>query len=79
MLLGTGVSAAKDYSGMKSIVTAALLHGIVGFDTAPSYQTEELLGGVLHEAFNELSLQREQIFIQTKIDPWQMQLGSQRI
>lgn len=79
ILFGTGVSAAKDYSSMKKLVKTALQYGITGFDAAPSYGSEELLGNVLEELQKDLSINRNQFFIQTKIDPWQMQLGFENI
>ena len=73
MIFGTGVSSCKDYGGLKKVVGAALENGINSFDTAPSYHTEELLGKVLKEAASEMGISRRELFIQTKIDAWQMQ------
>lgn len=73
LIFGTGVSSSKDYAGLKSVVQAALDSGIYSFDTAPSYHTEEILGRVLRETSEERNICRESLFIQTKIDAWQMQ------
>jgi len=73
MIFGTGASASKDFSGLLHSVQAAIDGGIRMFDTAPSYRTEALLGKVLHQIMNESDLPREELFIQTKIDAWQMQ------
>lgn len=73
LVLGTGVSASRDYDGLLAVVRAAADSGIRCFDTAPSYRTEELLGKVLHRAMEEKGLARGDIFVQTKIDAWQMQ------
>lgn len=75
LMFGTGVSAYKDYDGMKSVVKTALEYGITGFDTAPSYKTEIPLSKVLKECLQELELTRNDVFIQTKIDAWQCQEG----
>ena len=75
LILGSGVSAPKNYIGLWPVVYAALENGINGFDTAPSYQTEEELGRVIKDAIHVLGKNREDIFIQTKIDAWQMMDG----
>lgn len=78
-LLGTGVSAPKEFDQLKSVVNAALKSGIWGFDTAPSYNSEKMLSEVLRESLLEMNLEREDIFVQTKIDAWQMQKGEKEI
>lgn len=72
LIFGSGVSSCKDFLGLKSVCKVALENGIVKFDTAPSYKTEELISRAVHECSVELGLSRNNYFIQTKIDPIQM-------
>ena len=76
LIFGSGVSACKDFSGLKSVCKVALENGITWFDTAPSYKTEELISRAVHECSVELGLKRDDYFIQTKIDPIQMYNGN---
>lgn len=57
---------------MNKVVEAAISSNIKGFDTAPSYGNEKLLGNSLMRLLNEGKVKREEIFIQTKIDAIQM-------
>ncbi len=72
LMFGTGASSCKDYAGLAPVVQAALESGIRGFDTAPSYGTEKILGKCLGDAMAAQGLCREAIFVQTKVDAWQM-------
>lgn len=76
LMLGTGVSAPKQEVQLYPIVKTAIENGIRYFDTAPSYKTERILGSVLHTCMKEMGLTREELFIQSKIDAWQMQDGN---
>ena len=73
LIFGTGSSAPKQYDDLKRIVKACLENGIYSFDTAPSYKAEEMLGEILPQLAKEVGVRREDLFIQTKIDVWQMQ------
>ena len=73
LIFGTGVSSCKDYDGLKRVIRAAIENDIYSFDTAPSYRTEIVLGRILKELSDEMCVGREKLFIQTKIDAWQMQ------
>ncbi len=73
LIFGTGVSSSKDYDSLKQVIFAAVERGILAFDTAPSYGTEEGLGRIFKELSHEMGIDRERLFIQTKIDAWQMQ------
>lgn len=75
LMLGSGISSGKSYSELLEIVKLAIQNGIYGFDTAPSYHTEEILGTVISQCIRDLSIDRDSLFIQTKIDAWQMQNG----
>lgn len=72
LIFGTGASACKDQEGLTRVIRAAVENGIRKFDTAPSYRTEALLGKALREAAKAENLSREELFVQTKIDLWQM-------
>lgn len=76
LIFGTGASAAKDYDGLKKVVSCALENGIRIFDTAPSYGVEEILAKIIAEAMDDNELHREDVHIQTKIDGWQMMDGN---
>lgn len=72
LIFGTGASAAKDYDGLKRVVSCAIENGIRTFDTAPSYGAEKILARILLES----GLKRDDFAIQTKIDAWQMMDGN---
>lgn len=61
------------------IVIAAYKNGIVGFDTSPSYNTENILGISLNRLITQEKLQRHNLFIQDKIDGWQMETSKGNI
>lgn len=73
MMLGSGLSSSKNYNELKEIVRGCIGNGINSFDTAPSYGTESLIGHVLADMQNERAIVRSDYWIQTKIDPPQMQ------
>ena len=73
LIFGTGASSSKDYDGLKNVVRSAMENEIFSFDTAPSYGTESVLGKIIKELSEEMGVGRERLFIQTKIDAWQMQ------
>ncbi len=75
LIFGSGVSSHKDLTGLVEVCRAAIENDIREFDTAPSYRTEEVLCSALKTCLNDLGLQREDIKIQTKIDPIQMYNG----
>lgn len=79
LYIGTGLSSSKEYSSLLKIIGNGLDAGIRSFDTAPSYNTETLLGAVLQECTALRGLTREELYIQTKIDPWQMQESNGQI
>lgn len=72
LILGTGASSYKDYDGLYTVISSAFENGIRGFDTAPSYGTEEILGKCISKCIGDYSVPRSEIFIQTKVDAWQM-------
>ena len=75
LIFGSGASACKDLDGLRVVCRSAMSHGILKFDTAPSYKTEEVLSRAISMCRQELGINRETCFIQTKIDPIQMYNG----
>ena len=57
-------------------VQIGIQNGVFGFDTAPSYKTEGVLGKVLEKLITKGVAKREDLFISDKIDAWQMQEGN---
>lgn len=76
LILGSGASACKDLESLRIVCNSAMAHGILQFDTAPSYKTEEMLSKAISLCGQELGISRETCFIQTKIDPIQMYNGN---
>lgn len=75
LLFGTGASSAKNESELYGLIKECIIKGILAFDTAPSYKTESILGKLLNGFINAGLVSRERLFVQTKIDGWQMQDG----
>lgn len=76
MILGTGVSFGKEPEQARTVISAALDNEILCFDTAPSYKTEGILGEILSCECANKGINRDELYIQTKIDAWQMQDGN---
>lgn len=79
MMFGTGASSAKTYNELYPLIRTVLDCGIFAFDTAPSYRTEAILGACLNECIKKLDIDRDDLFIQTKIDIWQMAEGGMAV
>ena len=63
----------KAQASMYAVVGAAVDNGVLGFDTSPSYHTEEMLSRSVHKLISEREeLTRSDFFLDTKIDVWQM-------
>lgn len=76
---GTGLSSCRDYAGLLTTVQTAVRCGIRCFDTSHDYGTETMLGQILNRIQTEQSIKREDLFIQTKIEPIQMQMTNGNI
>lgn len=76
VIFGSGVSSHKEYDGLLAVVKAAVESGCKNFDTAPSYRCESILGQAIWQCIAQYRLSREDFFIQSKIDAWQMQEGN---
>lgn len=70
-----GTFQTGDIDVLRNAIRASLDAGIYGFDTAPSYGTEEQLGKILYGFAQSYKLQREHYFLSDKIDAWQMEAG----
>lgn len=75
LIFGSGASSFKGEEDLMKVLEAAVSHGIMCFDTAPSYGTEKVLSRCLSKIANMKGIGREQLKIQTKIDPIQMYQG----
>lgn len=76
LIFGSGASSFKDKAGLLAVCEMAVSNDIRCFDTAPSYKTEEVLAQCLTAIAKHKGLSREQLKIQTKIDPIQMYHGN---
>lgn len=73
MMLGSfNISEQKIINNM---VSTALAEDVNGFDTSPSYGSEEILG----KALQNTGINRKKVFISDKIDIWQMYEGKGEI
>lgn len=75
IIFGTGASSCKFFNDLYECSETAVDNGIRWFDTAPSYGTEETLGRVISQLIEQKKVEREDILVQTKIDPIQMYIG----
>lgn len=75
LLFGTGLSSAKNEMELYEIIKSCINNQIYAFDTAPSYKTEGILGKIISDLVSNSLVSRKELFIQTKIDGWQMQNG----
>lgn len=71
-----GTFQMKDFDLFLKNAQTGIQNGVFGFDTAPSYKTEGLLGKVLKTLITKEVVKREELFISDKIDAWQMQEGN---
>lgn len=76
LTFGTGLSSEKQYEPLLNLVARAIENGIMRFDTAPSYGCEDVLGRVFNQLMGRGVVLREHLWIQDKIDAWQMQEGN---
>lgn len=64
-----------DYPQLKTIMTAGFNAGFRAIDTARDYGNEAIVGKVLQDVLKEIGLQREDIFVTTKIGNSQQRKG----
>lgn len=70
ILMGT---LRREGSLLSDSVATAISFGCTAFDTSPSYGTEKALGAAARRAMGSGLITRERLWIQTKIDGWQME------
>ena len=71
-----GTFQNRDFDLLLNNVQTGIQNGVLGFDTAPSYKTEGLLGEVIKKLITKGIVKREDLFISDKVDAWQMQKGN---
>lgn len=71
-----GTFQNRDFDLLLNNIQIGIQNGVSGFDTAPSYKTEGVLGKVLKTLTEKDIIKREDLFISDKIDAWQMQDGN---
>ena len=71
-----GTFQNRDFDLLLNNVKTGIQNGVQGFDTAPSYKTEAVLGKVLKTLITKDIVKREELFISDKVDAWQMQEGN---
>ncbi|UWP58393.1 aldo/keto reductase [Ruminococcus gauvreauii] len=63
----------NEQADMDAVVKTAVDNGVLGFDTSPSYRTEEMLSAAVRGLIAKREgLSRSDFFLDTKIDEWQM-------
>lgn len=67
-----GSFQVENQSIMTDMVATAIEEECYGFDTSPSYGTEQMLGEAIYKVLKEKKVKREDIFVADKIDGWQM-------
>lgn len=71
MFMGTFQN--RDFDLLLKNVQIGIENGVTGFDTAPSYRTEDILGKVIKRVLADGIVERSDLFVSDKIDAWQMQ------
>ena len=71
-----GTFQNRDSDLLLENVQVGLSCNVLGYDTAPSYQSEKALGKVLNTLITQKIVRREELFVSDKIDAWQMQEGN---
>lgn len=62
----------QNSSNLSKVIEAAFEKRVYGFDTAPSYGTEEVLGKCIRNNLSKYQVERNKIWVSDKIDSWQM-------
>ena len=74
-----GTFQNNDFDLLLNNVQFGIQNGVFGFDTAPSYKTEAILGKSLKTLITKGIVKREDLFVSNKIDAWQMQEGNGKV
>ncbi|MFO3692359.1 aldo/keto reductase [Staphylococcus felis] len=75
--VGIGTFRVKNDEDAKSAVKHAIKNGYRSIDTAMIYQNEEMVGQGIHEALEETNLQRDDLFITSKL--WLTDYGYENV
>ena len=62
----------QNSSNLSKVIETAFEEGVYGFDTAPSYGTEGILGRCIRNNLSKYQIERNKIWVSDKIDSWQM-------
>ena len=62
----------QNSSNLSKVIEAAFEERVYGFDTAPSYGTEEILGRCIRNNLSKYQIERSKIWVSDKVDSWQM-------
>jgi diketogulonate reductase-like aldo/keto reductase len=69
--IGLGTYGVKDKSTCLKVFNEAISVGYRLFDTGTLYGNDEYIGDVVYDRLSSQELKRDDIFIETKIAPWQ--------
>ncbi|MBH9580192.1 aldo/keto reductase [Staphylococcus felis] len=75
--VGIGTFRVKNDEDAKSAVKHAIKNGYRSIDTAMIYQNEEMVGQGVHEALEETNLQRDDLFVTSKL--WLTDYGYENV
>lgn len=75
--VGIGTFRVKNDEDAKSAVKHAIKNGYRSIDTAMVYQNEEMVGQGVHEALEETNLQRDDLFVTSKL--WLTDYGYENV
>lgn len=75
--VGIGTFRVKNDEDAKSAVKHAIKNGYRSIDTAMIYQNEEMVGQGIHEALEETNLQRDDLFVTSKL--WLTDYGYENV
>ena len=68
-LVGLGTFKTRNPETVHTVIDAALRHGYRSIDTAECYRNQQFIGHALREKLAKYDLQREDIFITSKLAP----------
>ncbi|MFO3719554.1 aldo/keto reductase [Staphylococcus felis] len=75
--VGIGTFRVKNDEDAKNAVKHAIKNGYRSIDTAMIYQNEEMVGQGIHEALEETNLQRDDLFVTSKL--WLTDYGYENV
>lgn len=69
--IGLGTYGVKDKATCLKVFNEAITAGYRLFDTGTLYGNDEFIGDIVYDRLNSQELKRDEIFIETKIAPWE--------